>query len=108
MATSAQNASITFVAGTATYSLAEVADYTVDAVTNYTADHGEYGTVVVRSYANSIPKLQWGSYGMLTISHSGTEVFKAAAVVDRLRIEAQTNDVVRWATAFKLFYIDRS
>jgi hypothetical protein len=103
MPTSAQDASITW--GSVT--LSQVIDYTVDCAFN-ARDPGEAGSVVVRAYANSIPPDQLGRYLTLTISHGGVIKFKAACVAERVRIEARTNDVLRYALTFRIYFPHRS
>ncbi len=99
MPTSAQDASITFGATT----LSQVIDYSVDANVA-TRDPLESGSVTVRAFARSIPTLSFGARGVLTISHSGNVVFRAGVVAQRIRIDAVTNDVLRYTLVFRIIY----
>lgn len=103
MPTSAQDASITFGATT----LSEVIDYAVDCnVAN--RDPLDSGSVVVRAFARSIPTINFGRRGLLTVSHAGTVVFKAGAVAERIRIDAATNDVLRYTLVFRVLFPSRN
>lgn len=107
MPISAQDASIVW--GTfAPVTLTEVIDYSVDASISFAREPGDYGTVTIRSLTNALPSSQFGKYRLLTISHNGTVVFKAGCVADRLRIEAVTNDVLRYVVTFRVVQPSRN
>lgn len=107
MPISAQDATITW-GNFSPYTLTEVIDYTVDTAVGYAREPGDFGTVTVRSLTNALPSTQFGRYRMLTIEHNGTVVFKAGCVADRLRIEAVTNDVLRYVVTFRVIYPSRN
>jgi|688.fasta_scaffold767030_2 hypothetical protein len=100
MATSAQNATVTW-GGTVV--LSEVTAYAVDQTVSFGVQHGDAGAVQISFLGTgSFPTSEYGKFRLLEIKHGNTVVFRGGCVAERIRIEAQRNDIVRMALTFRI------